>query len=113
MGQTKRTKERNRREPSVQELPEAVPADAALVAVPGEVDDEGLPDDIFEFDEAPETAVVALVAVVAHDENRPFGDLDGSQVVPALDRLRVDDVLHVDPVEIVDGLAVEEDLLVP
>ncbi len=54
----------------------------------GEVDDEGFADDGFARDEAPVAAVLAVVAIVAHDEVVAGGD----------DELAVvDEGAHADP----------------
>src|SRR5438093_1878991 len=47
---------------------ESPPAEPVPVTVPRPVDEEGLPPDLVALDEAPVTAVLRVVAVVAHDE---------------------------------------------
>src|SRR5207247_4354694 len=53
-----------------------VPADAQRVGRDAEIDDDRLADDVRPRQEAPETAVVGLVAVVAHHEEMPRGQHD-------------------------------------
>src|SRR5205814_3591174 len=58
-----------------------VPADAQRVGRDAEIDDDRLADDVRPRQEAPEAAVVGLVAVVAHHEVMPRGHHDRTPVV--------------------------------
>src|SRR5213595_3143280 len=53
----------------VHQPPDPVPAHPAVGAVPRPVDDERLPLDVADRHRTPEARVVALLAVVAHDED--------------------------------------------
>src|SRR5437762_2335171 len=55
-----------------------VPADAQRVGRDAEIDDDRLADDVRARQEAPEAAVVRLIAVVAHHEETPRGHHDGT-----------------------------------
>src|SRR5437867_437089 len=54
---------------SVDGLPDSLPADRPFGSPPGPVDDERLPPDVADRHRTPEARVVALLAVVAHDED--------------------------------------------
>src|SRR5262245_62136665 len=66
---------------SMNQVAEALPPHPAVVAVPGPIDDEGLPLDVIDRHEAPESTVVAAVAIVPHDEYRVGWNGDRAIVV--------------------------------
>src|SRR5438094_9389709 len=67
----------------VDQTTEAIPANPAVGAVPGPVDDERLALDVGERDRPPEARVVALVAVVAHHEDGAGRHAVRAVVLPA------------------------------
>src|SRR5574341_786862 len=91
----------------VNEISEPLPPNPASVAVPGPVDDEGPAEDLFELDEPPDAAVLAVVAVVAHDEHRVLGYQLRTEVLLGLVR----EILH--PVRNGPQLFVENQGFVP
>ncbi len=99
--------------PPVQNRSDTIPADAVILMVPGPVDDQRLAQDFFHRDKPPEPAAVTLVPVVPHDEEGIFRNRDRSEVVAGLDRSGDDQVVHINPVGVAPGEAVQDDLLVP
>src|SRR5689334_14713382 len=97
---------------SVDQVADALPAHPAILAVPGPVDQERLALHVVERHEAPEAAVVAAVAVVAHDEDLVGRHGDRTVVVargePALVAGALDEVRP----RVVDLLVVHVELLV-
>ena len=96
----------------VQYLPYSIPANAEIVAVPRPINHKGFAPQFVVSDKTPEPAVVAVVAVVAHDEQAVGRNGKRGEVVTGgicrRDRVRV----LVDGIGVVLGLAIHEDLLV-
>ncbi len=65
-------------------MAEPIPTDRSLLTVPGPVDDKGLTPDILQGNEAPRTTVQAVVPVISHDEQVPFRNSNGAEIVPRL-----------------------------
>jgi hypothetical protein len=90
-------------------------------AIAGPKSDPGSADDVFDRQKTPATRIKAVVAVVAHDEDRPGGDGEGGQFVGGgfgdvgfAQGLAVDDDLVVMDFEAIAGFAddpFDEDLL--
>src|SRR6266508_3007988 len=53
----------------VNQIAETLPTDPPVSAIPGPVDQKGLAADIIEIDESPKAAVIAPIAIIAHDED--------------------------------------------
>src|SRR5437667_5907834 len=100
------------RKPSMDQPADPLPSHPAVLAVPRPVDDERLPLHVVERHEAPEAAVVATVAVVAHDEHLVGRDRHRSVVVARHETALVARPVDEVPVRVVDLLVVHVDLFV-
>ena len=96
----------------MQYLPYSIPANVEIVAVPRPINHKGFAPQFVVSDKTPEPAVVAVVAVVAHDEQAVGRNGKRGEIVTGgvcrRDRVRV----LVDGIGVVLGLAIHEDLLV-
>src|SRR5678815_2039348 len=56
------------------QVAQALPTHPAIDTVPGPIDQEGFTAHLAQTDVAPEAAIVAAVAIVAHDKHMTFGN---------------------------------------
>ena len=98
----------------------SVPADKTLlriqsqtsIAIPGPIDDEGLALECPDIDKPPESTVVTLIAIIAHDEEAVLRNLNRSHVVTGTYIRGQDlgvDMLHIG---FLQKLIIDEDFLV-
>ena len=88
-------------------LADSVPPDGKIFLVPGPVDNKGLPLDSAQVDKMPEAAVIAVVTVVTHDEQRMFGNGYGTHIVTTLNVCRQNLAVKVNGVRFILGFAVD------
>jgi hypothetical protein len=94
-------------------LPTDVVKNIFGTAVPGEVDDECLPDEVLLLHKAPKSAVMAPVSVVAHNKVAPLGYYYWAKVVARRVLTGNDIVVREIGMGIIDPLTIDVNLLIP
>lgn len=99
---------------------DAVPPDISLVrgereltvAIPGPIDYEGFPSQISHVYELPETAVIALIAVVSHHEEAVWRNLEWPHIVSLAGNRRQNSGVAVNRIGFRKRLIIDKHLLV-